>query len=157
LINPTLTQLADEDVPTDEEIQLVVAIHNEIAVCREQGIQDYMKILPGIIPIVVQGYYQGDLIILDLMQRKISWGDANKRRTVLMNEMRAKLQEAGAQLDRELAASHQAELAQRQRAWNALSQWAYQQQVLQQNQQLINRPVITNCSGAGSTIQCTSY
>jgi hypothetical protein len=63
---------------------------------------------------------------------------------------------AAAQLVQELAASHQAELAQRQAAANAVSQWGYQQQMLWQNQQLINRPVITNCDRWGSSITCTS-
>jgi hypothetical protein len=159
LINPTLLQLADTGLPTNEEVEVIVAIHNELASCREQAIEDFMKIVPGIIPIVVQGYHQTDLITVDLMQRKITWGEANKRRTALKDDVMAKLQAAAVQLERELAASHQAELVQRQAAFNALSQWAYQQQVLIQNQQAINaltRPVVTSCSSYGYSVHCIS-
>lgn len=157
---PTLIQLADNNVPTDEEIEAIIAAHNETALCRTQIIEDYMKITPGVIPIVVQSYHASDIITVDLIHRKISWGEANKKRLALVDELRIKLQDAGKQLARELEASHEAELAQRQQALNALSQWAYQQQVLMQNQQLINavnRPVTTHCWWNGHSLQCQSY
>ena len=136
--SPSLEQLADEGVPNDEDIKAIIALHNENEHCRAQIIQSYWKTVPGLVPIVVQLYHSADLITVDLIQRKITWGEANKRRMTLVDDYKIKVQAWGAQLDRELAASHQAELAQRQAALDAVSQWAYQQQVLIQNQQLIN-------------------
>jgi hypothetical protein len=159
-INPTLEQLADKEVPTNEDVQIIIAFHNELAQCRERIIEDLMNVIPGIIPIVVQGYHQADLITVDLMERKLSWGEANKKRTALRDDVMGRFQVALAQLERELAASHQAELVQRQAAFNALAQWAYQQQVLIQNQQAINnlnRPVVTTCSGYGYSVRCISH
>ncbi len=159
-VNPTLTQLADNGVPNDEDIEAIIAIHNELAPCRERAIEDLMKIIPGIVPIHIQSLHAMDLIFVDLIQRKITWSEANKRRVALRDDSTAKLQVAGVQLDRELVASHHAELAQRQAALDALRQWAYQQQVLRQNQQLINslnRLVITNCSNYGNSVRCSSY
>lgn len=159
-LNPTLPQLADNGVPSDEDVKVVIAIHNEGALCRERAIEDLIKIVPNVIPALVQSYHDGDLIMVDLIQRKITWGEANKRRLALKDQLIAKLQMISAQIDRELSVSHQAELAQRQAALNALSQWAYQQQVLMQNQQMINslnRPAITNCSSYGNSIHCSSY
>src|SRR5262249_1844518 len=144
----------------DEDVQVIIAIHNEAASCREQAIEDYMKIAPGIVPTLVQSYHMFDFITVELIQRKITWGEANKRLLAGRDELRVKLQAAAVQIDRELAASHQAELAQRQAALNALSQWTHQQQVLLQNQQLIstlNRPLITNCTNYGDSIHCSSY
>jgi hypothetical protein len=136
-VYPTLTQLADDNLPTAEDAKIIIALHNDMAPCRERLIEDTMKINPGFIPTMLQFYNGSDLIMVNLMQRKITWGEANKNRSALINDFMAKMQVVGSQIDRELAASNQAELAQRQAALNALSQWANQQQVLMQNQQMI--------------------
>ena len=42
----------------------------------------------------------------------------------------------------------------------ALQNWAYQQQILQQNQQLINaynQPRMTNCQYAGAMLNCSTF
>jgi hypothetical protein len=159
-VNPTLVQLTDNGMPTDEDIQVIIAIHNEMEHCRGQAIEDYSKITPGIIPMAVQMYHAGDLVVVDLIQRKITWGEYNKRRVALRDEFRVKIQAFYAQLDRDLVTSHRAEIADRQRAANALSQWSYQQQTLWQNQQLINtlnRPTLTNCTTTGNMTNCRSY
>jgi hypothetical protein len=159
-VYPTLSQLADESLPTDEDAKMIIALHNDMAPCRERLIEDTVKITPGFIPTMLQFYNASDLILVDLIQRKITWGEANKRRSANINKFMEKMQAVGYQIDRELAASNQAELAQRQAALNALSQWAQQQQVLMQNQQMmnsLNRPVITNCTRIGNSIKCSSY
>lgn len=159
-VNPTLAQLNDNGKPNDEDVQVIVAIHNEMAPCRERAIEDYMKITPGIIPTILQLYHASDLIAAELIQRKITWGEANKKSYALRVDYLTQIQVASVQLERDLATSHQVELAQRQAALNSLSQWAYQQQVLMQNQQMINsliRPVITNCTNYDNSTHCTSY
>ena len=159
-VYPTLTQLADDNLPTAEDVKVIIALHNDMAPCRERLIEDAMNVNPGFIPTMLQFYNGSDLIMVSLMQRKITWGEANKKRSALINDFMAKMQVVGSQIDRELAASNQAELAQRQAALNALSQWANQQQVLMQNQQMINslnRPVITNCTRYGNSINCSSH
>jgi len=158
--DPTLTQLADNSLATDEEIAAIIALYNESAPCRAQQIEDYMKIVPGLVPILVQSYHAAEIVVVDLIQRKISWGEANKTLLAQKDEYRIRARDAYQQLGRELQASHEAELAQRQQALNALSQWVYQQQVLAQNQRLINavnRPVTTHCWWNGNSLQCQSY
>lgn len=159
-VEPTLAQLADKGVPSKKDIQIIIAVHNDLSVCRERAIEDYMKATPSIIPTLVQAFHASDLVTVDLIQRKITWGKANKKLLALKDKFRAKLQDAFNQIDRNLTASHRAELEQRQRAIDALSQWSYQQQVLMQNQQLINtlnRPVTTNCTAYGNSVHCSSY
>jgi hypothetical protein len=67
-------------------------------------------------------------------------------------------------VNREIASglekSHSAELARRQAAATALSNWAYQQQILLQNQQAINamnQPRMTNCQYIGAMLNCTTF
>jgi hypothetical protein len=134
----TLEQLADNGKPTDKDIKVIIALHNEKEPCRVQLIQDEMKILPGLVPIDIKYFHEKDLIAVDLIQRKITWGEANKKYMASKVEYQAKFRAFVDQLYRDLNASHRAELAQRQAAYNALSQWSYQQQVLRQNQELID-------------------
>ncbi len=158
--HPTLLQLADNGMPSDEDIKAIISLHNEAEACRSQAIEDIVKFLPGIIPMLTQLYHGSDLVMVDLIQQKITWGESSKRRMALVDDYTAKVQAFSEQLDRDLAASHNAELAQRQAALNALSQWAYQQQVLWQNQQLINtlnRPTFTHCTTNGNMVNCSSY
>lgn len=136
--SPRLDQLADEGVPKDEDIKTIIAVHNELEPCRVQLIKSLWTTIPGFVPILVQYYHSRELVTVDLIQRKITWGEYNKRHMALVDEYKIKAQAFDDQLVRELSASHQAELAQRQAALNALSQWSYQQQVLMQNERLIN-------------------
>jgi hypothetical protein len=119
-VNPTLEQLADNGLPTDQDIRVIFAFHNEAEYCRLQLIEDYMKFIPGIVPTLTQFNHQSNLISVDLIQKKITWGEANKRRLALKDEYRGKIQAFFEQLDRDLAASHQSELAQRQEVSQAL-------------------------------------
>jgi hypothetical protein len=64
---------------TDEEAALVIAMHNEKARCREQSLAETVPVVPGIVPILTQGSNEYDLIIADLLLKKISWGEANRR------------------------------------------------------------------------------
>jgi uncharacterized small protein (DUF1192 family) len=78
-----------------------------------------MKAYPSFVPTVFQLYHASDLITVDLVQRKITWGEANKSRMVLFDEYKVKYQAFSAQLKQELNTSHQTELAQRQAASQA--------------------------------------
>jgi hypothetical protein len=160
LRTPTLAQLTDDGLATDEETALIVDRHNDMAHCREQLIKELMNVESGVIPIMTTYWQMGDLVLADLITRKITFGEANKRRSALVNEQVAKLTEYGNQLDRNLAAAHNAEIQNRDAAFSALLQWSQQQQMLMQNQQMlnaINKPVTTNCYRIGNSVQCTSY
>ena len=158
--NITLLHLADTTMPSDEDVKNIIAYHNDLSHCRARGIEDYMQIAPSVIPIVVPSYYASDLVTVELIQKKITYGEANKKKQAIYLELMSKLQVEIDRLNREFSASYQAQMAQQAAAFNVLSQWLYQQQILRQNQQLINainRPVITDCSRFGNSINCTSY
>ena len=150
---PSLKQMIDERKPSDEDIKKIFKRHDEILICRKQILKDVYGFLPGLVPILTEAYYKSDLITADLVQRKISWGEANKRYMALEEKTKEKVSNFGQKLDKELAESNEAELARRQAAYNAWMHW-------QQNQQLINslnRPVNTNCINFGNSTNCTSY
>jgi hypothetical protein len=161
-----LPSLQLANVPTEAEVAVITAHYNETAKCRELEIKETMNILPGLVPFKVQAYQDIDLVWFALMQRKISWNEAMKKMGVIEDGYKSKALSVAAQVDHELAVSHQSELAQRrvqlahwEAALIALSQWTDRQTVLLQNHRLINRlnrPVITRCYAIGRTINCIS-
>jgi hypothetical protein len=165
LRNPSLSQLTDEGFVEDEEIILIVSMHNEMADCREQAVKAHMDVNPGIIPILTQSWQAADVVWADLITRTITFGEANKKRSAIVSDFSLKINAQMDHLYRDLAAAHYAEVQQTQAAFSALAQWSQQQQMLMQNQQFINavnrnaisRPVITNCYSVGNSVQCTSY
>jgi hypothetical protein len=68
-------------------------------------------------------------------------------------DLKTKIAETDRQYVAGLEASHDAELARRQTAANALMQWSQQQQLIN----AATRPVTTNCTRFGSSVNCTSY
>ncbi|BBL75371.1 hypothetical protein MishRS11D_24690 [Methylomagnum ishizawai] len=177
-IDSTPEQLADETIPSPEDIQALIAVHNDIAPCRERAIEDFSQIIPAMIPAAVEGYQVSDLILADLIQRKITWGEANRRRMVLRREATSKALSAQAHAE---ALERQAEAESRQAivsnvqgflsgalkiALASLSAWSIQQRASFYSQPTpygMNRMVITNCSAMGgglsgaSYIHCSSY
>ncbi|MDA8169517.1 MAG: hypothetical protein M0Z59_07450 [Nitrospiraceae bacterium] len=150
---PTMAQLTDNGMPGDEDTQKLIKFHDALQPCRQQLIKDYMEIAPTIASIFISEAEKGDLITADLVQHKITWGEANKERQALIAEATEQITIAAQEIDRGLAQENAAEIANRQRIFNNWLTW-------QQNQQLINnlnRPVNTNCTRFGNTVNCTTY
>ena len=165
--NITPMHMADTAIPAEEDVKNIIAFYNEEANCRSLIIESLTGIAPSMVTIFIQGFQGYDLITADLIERKISWGAANKRKLAVYDETQAKIKEEGSRIDQELQMSHEAELSRRQALAaglsDALTEWGKQQQYLAdrlQNQQMINslnRPVMTNCQRFGNSINCTSY
>ncbi len=91
--DPTLTQLSDKNLATDAEIKAVTTYYDEIRPCRELLINAMMDINPAMGTITAQSIHVEDFIIVDLIQRKITWGEANKKMSANEDEYKAKLRE----------------------------------------------------------------
>ena len=76
--DPTAEELLNPGKPSPDEVAALVAVHNGIAKCRGNGISQYSKAYPELIPVMVESYKQADQIDLDLIAGKITWGDANR-------------------------------------------------------------------------------
>jgi len=148
----TLPQLADPSTATASETQAIFGLHPKLKECQRAVLAELGKSTPSFVPILVKEYGRFDDALLLLIQRKISWGDFNKRRRDNASVAQAAIQEAGRQLTSELREMHQNEMAQRQAAAEAIAQWAQTQQMIN----AMNRPVITNCNRMGSMVNCVS-
>jgi hypothetical protein len=143
----TLEQLSDNRSATDDEIKLIFEIHPKVQSCRKQALDDISQSTPTLVPIVLAVITKDEDSLIDLIQKKESWG-AHIRR--VRDALIAGTAEAQAEAQRIVAGlqqSHEAELAQRQAAAQAaaatFAQYAQTQQIMSN----MNRPV--NCITTG--------
>jgi hypothetical protein len=155
----SLAQQTDKSYATQHEIDLMSARRERLVPCRKAQIDGFM-VAPAIGVVWIEYYAKADANLLELAKQNISWGDYVNRNKILADELRPQLVAAGQRVDTELRAEHQQEMQQRAAAAQAFSNAMYQQQLLNQNQQMINninRPVTTNCNRFGNSVNCTSY
>jgi hypothetical protein len=148
----TLVQLSDSAMANKVEIAAILVLHPRIQECQRALLNGLLGSTPSFVPILTASYNKGEDDVLMLVQHKLTWGEYNKRRRDRATEIQAEIQSASQQLVGGLQHQHEAELAQRQRAAEALAQWAQTQQMIN----AVNRPIITNCNEFGSMLNCVS-
>jgi hypothetical protein len=162
---PTMVQLTDERLPSQEEAKLWAARHDEMASCRMAFARYLYSVRPDLAAVFTDGWIKGDAIAVDLVERKITWGEGARRTQGALNEFQQKLTATNRQWIADVNASNQAEIAQRQAAAAAMMQWSAQQQQSLAQQQMINamnRPVFvqqparlqTTCMTNGNMMNC---
>ncbi len=149
----TLEQLSDASKITKVEAAAIFKVHPRLQECRHSALDQIAQTTPTFVPILANEYSKNDLLLVDLIQRKISWGEELKRARELVADATAELMQEGERIDAGLEQSHEAELARRQAAFNALSQYAQTQQIINN----MNRPVVTNCNTFGNSTNCVTH
>lgn len=152
LTDASLQQLSDQSTASADEISAILLVHPMTQECRRAYLNELSQSEPSLVPIVTGEYVKREDVLLTLIRRRISWGEyireARDRAVKTQGELVAENRRVVAGLERE----NEAEIAQRQRAAAALAAWAQTQEIIN----AANRPVITNCSGFGSMINCVS-
>lgn len=148
----TLAQLSNTSVVTPEEINAIFLTHPMLEECRKQALATLSQTGPSVVPIMTKAYNMNEDDLLGLIRQKISWGEYLRRVRDRATAAQAAVQAEEQQIVRQLRQENQAEVAQRERAAEALAGWW-------QTQELINaarRPVITNCSAFSGMVSCLS-
>jgi hypothetical protein len=157
---PSMEMQTNTGKPTPEEIQLLLEYHQDgLTPCRKLALLDLGGINPILAAPLAEGYADADASYVRLIQGQITWGGYATAAYVRHLMVSRKLTFANAQIDRKQEISQTQEIQRRQVAAAAMGQWAHQQQVLNQQQQMINaksRPVTTNCSYNGPLLNCTT-
>jgi hypothetical protein len=148
----TLSELSDASFASPAEIDAINALYPTLKSCQRQGLDALLNTTPGFVPILTKAYSEGDDQTILLIQRKLTWGDYTKGRRDRFLALQVALQAEGQRVVSGLQQEHNAEMAQRQRAAEALSAWAQTQQLINAT----NRPVITNCNAFGNMVNCVS-
>lgn len=100
----TLAQLSDPAYATTVEIAAVEAANARIKPCQQAFLERLRQLAPSYVPIFVKSIRDGDDEALLLVQRKITWGEYNRRRRDLVVAGSQSLAEE----DRRSAANEQA-------------------------------------------------
>ena len=148
----TMEQLTDKAIPTAQEAHLLASLYDDFSECRSSLKTAVGGVRPDLVPVLTDEDRQKANIVIKLVQRQISWGDAAQAGQAVNSATQEKLAEIDHAWKGELEEQNREELEQR-RASAALTM-----QYLQ-NQQMINavsRPVNTTCFAAGSMMNCTS-
>jgi LAS superfamily LD-carboxypeptidase LdcB len=164
---PSLTILANSDLPTSQEIEDLYAGHQAIQPCRKIALEGMGRVHPALVSVFAEAYAGFDDDLLRLVNRQLTWGEYAQAYIQRRKMLTEKLLRTAQEIDAQLANAHAYELQQRQRAGQALMLWsAYQQQLYQQQMQLFqqqmminaaNRPHMTNCTYMGYQPSCTTY
>ena len=157
-----MEQLEDETRPTKQESRLLVKFHDDLLPCRQTILGKIEGVTPTIAQELTEEMFKGDQIAMKLIKRKITWGEAVRQRQELQLQTKKNLISAGQQINSALAASHQAEIAQRIaifQAWEDArhsnnSQYTQPIQPVQVQQ---DQPTTTNCRVIGNMVRCNSY
>jgi hypothetical protein len=156
----TLEQLSDNSLATDDQIRLILEAHPKKQSCRKQALDHLAQFAPTVVPIALSGFTKNEDNLIDLIQKKQSWGAYVRRGRDIGIAEQAEMQAEARRITSELQQSHEAELAQRQAAAQsaaaALAQYAQTQQIINN----MNRPTFTNClriGPQGSMLNCTTY
>lgn len=145
---------------TESEKENILVVRELESNCRVIALEGMAYVHPNYVAYLSKWYAKADENTLSLIQNKIAIGEYNTIEHKDIAVRREKFNEVVANINQQLNQSHSYQLSQRQAAARSLQQWSYQQQQLQQNQQMINsinRPTTTNCRYVGSNISCTSY
>jgi hypothetical protein len=139
----TLAQLANRNLATDAEIRAILENHPKLQACRQAFLDQISRTTPTFVPIFLATETSTDNEIINLIQKKISWGEFLQRWKALSAQGTAQLLAEDQRIMAGLEASHEAELARRQAAMqaaaDALARYGQTQQIINN----MNRPV--NC------------
>lgn len=150
---PSLAQLADQTKITDRERTLFIALASDYEPCRQIRLDGLSKVDRRAGDVLSASYVESDKVRVDLIQRKIGWGEYVTKMTEIANRRRSNLQEAEQNAVNGLNAQHQQELARRAAVAQQMSEYNQRQQLINS----MNRPVNTSCSRFGNQVNCTTY
>jgi hypothetical protein len=154
-LNPlevTLQQMSDTTVATPTEIQAIFSTYPQIQACRKALLNGVAQSEPSLVPILVASYNKAEDDLLAVTQQRMTWGDYVRKARDRATDTQAALLAEDRRVVSGLQQEHQAEIAQRQRAAEAIAAWAQTQEMIN----AANRPVITNCNEFGNMVNCVS-
>jgi hypothetical protein len=157
---PSMSLLANEQKPTQQEVQSLIKFYDAIQPCRTIALEGYGKVSPAYVVVIAEHYVKSDENSLALVKRNISYGEHARTFNANSAILDARFAAVGQQINDNLAVSNQMEMQRRQAAGAALLAWSAQQQQVQAQQNIanaINRPRTTQCRYVGVYLQCNTF
>ena len=130
-----LQYLTDSTRPNKNEIADLYKLHADVQACRKIFLTGMGRYHPALVNVAVQSYDATDKLWAEFTKGRMTWGNFNKENHAITVRTNQQTGEVETMIASQLQNEHQYEMEQRQRAAASLQQWAYQQQVLE-NQRL---------------------
>ncbi len=138
----SLEQLANSNFVSDAEIRLILANHPKLQACRQQLVDQLSQTMPTVVPILVRMTTTEDNYLIELLQRKLRWGEFLRRARDAVNQGDGEIAAEGKGIVTGLQQSHEAELERRRAAvqaiGNALAEYGRTQQMISSMNRSIN-------------------
>ena len=159
----TVEKLATKAHVTADESQAIIDISVLRKPCHKIAIEEFGKVHPAYVASLARLFAEADADLAKAINRELTIGELNQRTIERANRWQAEFTQIGQQIVSQLNQAHQYEMTQRQIAAQALQTWAYQQQVLYNQQQIINAvnasrvtamPTAMTCRFIGNMIHC---
>jgi hypothetical protein len=121
---PSLVAQTNSSKAAPEEIRALFAVHAAAVPCRKIRLEAAGDVSPLLVPPLAEHYARVDAAYVGLVERKLTWGEFNRAVEASRLQGKSQFEAAAAHLQRGLNQSHSAEVARRQQAAAALSNWA---------------------------------
>jgi hypothetical protein len=126
----TLDLLMDSSKATPKQIAAIKAIHPQLNDCRTTALNTIARVTPGIAAILAEEMQKAEVNLIALLKRKLTWGEYITKEKELGLATAPQITAEGQRIDRGLEQSHEAELARRQAASKAITDYLQTQQMI---------------------------
>lgn len=156
---PSLSALGNRSMITAAEAPQLVDVHGQLTRCRTIALEGMGKAHPAYVAPLADTYAQQDEAMLQLLDGRATWGQMVDGYYQAARTGFARLEATNAQINAQLATADAYQRQQMQIAAASLSQWAYQQQLLnvlaQQQIPAVASVGVTQCRYIGQFFTCT--
>lgn len=121
-LRPTLEQLSDSSIPDDTQSAALYRFHDMIAACEISFVSVYSMPAPNVAAVIIEASRKTDAAILLLAQKKMSWGEYNGAMQSISSGFGLSDREERRRFNASLRQENAVEIAQRQRALQAVCQ-----------------------------------
>ena len=148
----TLQQLSDPSLATGTEVAAILQEHPQTQACRKAFLDEISQLTPSVGAIFMAQYTKSDDSLMDLIQKKQSWGQHEQRVRAAYEDGVSQNVAEMRRINADLQQSNQIEVEQRQQAAGLMMQYLQTQQMINS----MNQPVVTNCNAFGNSVNCIS-
>jgi len=156
----SIQKMAIKRNATDREKKDILEYRSINVACKKAILEEMGQAHPIFVNLLATWFAESDERTLKLINDEITLGEANQFVAKLIPRRMQRWRAADYQIWQDLqSADHYASRG-RATAAAALQRWSYQQQLLNQNQQMIsaiNSPSIANCRFIGNTVNCIGH
>jgi hypothetical protein len=156
----TVQKLADKSYADDSDVKDIIEFSVIRKPCYKLAIEKFSLVHPEYVASLAKVFTEADIDLAMAVNRELEIGELNRRTLERVNRWQVEFGQISQRITSQLNQAHQYESQQRQKAAQMLQTWAYQQQELYSQQQIlnaINRPYVTNCHYVGNILSCTSF